>query len=98
MAKTMKKSSVEEWLDSIDPASTEFRDGVHLRAIGAALDAIEAAERQLEDAVAEAKKAGESWSAIGVVLGTSRQAAHRKFAQSMLENDRTQIDGQMGDE
>ena len=80
MTKATRSQSVEEWLDSLDPATTKFRDGVYLRAIGEALDAIEAAERQLEVAVAEAKRAGESWSAIGMVLGTSRQAAHRKFA------------------
>lgn len=79
MTKTVKSQSVEEWLDTIDPATFAMRDGVHLRAIGTALDAIEAAERQLEDAVAVARKAGESWNSIGVVLGTSRQAAHRKF-------------------
>ncbi len=81
MARTIKKQSVEEWLDSLDPATMELRDGVHLRAIGAALDALEAAERQLDVAVAEARKAGDSWNAIGVVLGTSRQAAHRKFSR-----------------
>ncbi len=81
MARTIKKQSVEEWLDSLDPATVELRDGVHLRAIGDALDALEAAERQLDVAVAEARKAGDSWNAIGVVLGTSRQAAHRKFSR-----------------
>ena len=84
--KTLKKQSpeqqsVEDWLDSLDPAEMQVRDAVHLRAIGAALDAVEAAKRQLEDAVADAKKAGESWNAIGIVLGTSRQAAHRRFAK-----------------
>lgn len=81
MVDTVKKQSVEEWLDSIDPATIRARDARHLRAIGEALDALEAAERQLEDAVAEARKAGDSWNAIGLVLGTSRQAAHRKFAR-----------------
>ncbi|MEO6115356.1 MAG: hypothetical protein ABIP33_03135 [Pseudolysinimonas sp.] len=81
MTKTAKHPTVEEWLDSIDPQTIEVRDGVHLRAIAAALAALEASERQLETAVADAKKAGESWNAIGVALGTSRQAAHRKFAR-----------------
>jgi dihydroxyacetone kinase len=83
MSKTVKSESVEEWLDSLDPAAMEVRDGVHLRAIGSALDAIKTAERQLETAVSEARQAGESWAAIGVVLGTSRQAAHRKFAHQL---------------
>ena len=45
-----KKQSVEDWLDSLDPAQMQVRDAVHLRA-------------------------------VGVVLGTSRQAAHRRFAK-----------------
>jgi hypothetical protein len=32
-------------------------------------------------AVAAARKTGESWNAIGVALGTARQAAHRKFSR-----------------
>jgi heme oxygenase len=79
--KTAEEQSVEEWLDSLDVNTIQMRDGKHLRAIGEALDAIEAAERQLEEAVAAAKAAGDSWGAIGMVLGTSRQAAHRKFAR-----------------
>jgi DNA uptake protein ComE-like DNA-binding protein len=82
MMKATRRTSVEDWLDSIDPATVEMRDGSRLRAIGEALDALEAAERQLGMAVAAARNAGESWNAIGVVLGTSRQAAHRKFRRS----------------
>ena len=53
--KTRKKQSpeqqsVEDWLDSLDPAQMQVSDAVHLRA-------------------------------VGVVLGTSRQAAHRRFAK-----------------
>jgi hypothetical protein len=81
MTKTIKRGSVEDWLDSIDTDSVDVRDGKYLRAIGAALDSREAADRQLEEAVSAARAAGESWQAIGVVLGTSKQAAHRKFAQ-----------------
>ncbi len=81
MTKTMKKQSVEEWLDSIDPSTIAVRDGVHMRAIAAARNAVNQAERQLEQAVTDAKEAGESWNAIGVALGTSRQAAHRKFSR-----------------
>jgi glycine/serine hydroxymethyltransferase len=79
MPKTMKKQSVEEWLDSIDVSTVEVRDGTHMRAIAAARIALDEAELRLSQAVENAKSAGETWNAIGVALGTSRQAAHRKF-------------------
>lgn len=80
MTKTHTEFDVEAWLDQLDPKTmVVVRDGAPLRAIGQALYAIEAAEAQLEQAVEAAKAAGLSWSAIAMVLNTSRQAAHRKF-------------------
>jgi hypothetical protein len=73
--------SVEKWLDSIDTESNPGRSGRHLSAIGAALTARDDAERDLQKAIREAHAAGDSWDAIGAVLGTSRQAAHRKYAK-----------------
>lgn len=80
MAKTQHKTDVEEWLDTLDPSATPAKDARHLREIGQALSNLEEAEQALERAVANARQAGDSWEAIGAVLGTSRQAAHRKFA------------------
>ncbi|GAB3042587.1 hypothetical protein GCM10027052_25850 [Parafrigoribacterium mesophilum] len=81
MARTNNKADVERWLDGIDPNTDPGRDGHHLRAIGAALTALEEAEDALRKAIADAHAEGDSWHAIGAVLGTSRQAAHRKFAR-----------------
>lgn len=81
MTQQNETSSVEKWLDSIDMESDPGRSGRHLTAIGAALTAKDNAERDLQKAIREAHAAGDSWDAIGVVLGTSRQAAHRKYAQ-----------------
>lgn len=72
-------------LDELDPATDLMRDAVHLRAIGAALTALEAAEQSLWAAVTAAHSAGDSLGAINLVLGTSRQAAHRKYADSIIE-------------
>jgi hypothetical protein len=81
MTKTIgKKTTAETWLDSLDPATTPARDGRQLREIGRALTALEQAETDLHTAVEAARAAGDSWEAIGLVLGTSRQGAHRKFA------------------
>lgn len=79
MAKTHTGFDVEAWLDQLDPKTIVVQDGKHLRAIGQALYAIEAAEKQLVDAVGAAQEAGNSWGSIAMVLNTSKQAAHRKF-------------------
>lgn len=81
MAKAKHKTDVEEWLDTLDPETTPGRDARHLREVGKALTALEEAEKNLEEAVRAAHEAGDSWAAISSVLGTSRQAAHRKYAQ-----------------
>ena len=70
-------SDLEEFLDSIPPSA--MRDAVHLREIAAARDAVIESEKRLRDAVAAARAAGDSWSAIGVALRTSKQNAYRKF-------------------
>lgn len=79
---TESRTEAEDFLDQITPATAVVKDGRHLRAIGAALNSLEAAEQQLREAVRAANAAGDSWEAIGMVLGTSRQAAHRKYAAS----------------
>jgi hypothetical protein len=38
------------------------------------------ADEDLRDAVARARRAGQPWSAVGAVLGTSRQAAQQRLA------------------
>lgn len=82
MARTTDEpKTVDGWLDSLDPAATPAKDAVGLRAVGRALTELEAAEATLQRAVDEAHAGGDSWSAIAMVLGTSRQAAHRKFAR-----------------
>ncbi|HEY0258412.1 MAG TPA: hypothetical protein VGC18_01055, partial [Lacisediminihabitans sp.] len=83
MDKTEKKIDVEKWLDDIEPDATPVRDGRYLRAIGAALTAIEEADKELTRSIDAARAAGDSWEAIGLVLGTSRQAAHRKYARQL---------------
>lgn len=78
--KTTTGTSIDTWLDEIGDETTEPGDASKLRAIGAALTELERAQANLYDAVRLAKESGESWHAIGVILGTSRQAAHKRFA------------------
>lgn len=65
---------VEAWLDSVDPATLEFREAVHFRRIIAARQA-------LAQAVAEARKAGDPWTIIGAALDTSARTAWERYGQ-----------------
>ncbi|WP_200919289.1 hypothetical protein [Curtobacterium sp. Leaf261] len=80
MSTSRRETDVEAWVHGLELDRSDVVDGARLARIGAALDAVERAERDLVDAVAAAHAGGDSWAAIGVVLGTSRQAAHRKYA------------------
>ena len=73
------KSDIDEWLDSIEPNPADARDASHMRAIIAARQAVENAETQLHAAVKAARAAGDTWAAIGVALGITRQAAFQRF-------------------
>lgn len=77
---TREQNDIETWLDSLDPATIEWKDAAGLRRLIAAQENLEAAESELREAVREAHESGLSWSAIGGFLGTSKQAAHRKYA------------------
>lgn len=58
------------------------KDAAALRGIAAAVQAVAASERAVADAVAEARSAGHSWGPIALMLGTSRQAAQRRYGAS----------------
>ncbi|MCS5497473.1 hypothetical protein NY547_09510 [Cnuibacter physcomitrellae] len=66
-------------LDALDPDAAPVDDPRALRRIGLALRDIEAAEGELRSSVAAARDEGYSWAAIGMVLGTTRQAAQSRF-------------------
>ena len=51
----------------------------HMRAIGAARDALQAAELHMRQAVHEARRQGVTWQQVGDTLGTTRQAAQERF-------------------
>jgi hypothetical protein len=81
MAKVKPDQTVDDWLDSIEPDSADARDASGIRRIIAATEAREAAEAELRAAVAAARAAGDTWDAIGVALGTTRQAAYQRFGK-----------------
>jgi hypothetical protein len=82
MANKVKvERDLEDWLDSIEPDPADARDAAHIRRIIAAAEALKGAEAELRGAVAAARAAGDTWDAIGVALGISRQAAYQRFGK-----------------
>jgi len=77
--KVTNEQDLDVWLDSIEPDPADARDATHIRRIIAANEALHAADDELRAAVASARAAGDTWDAIGVALGTSRQAAYQRF-------------------
>jgi hypothetical protein len=68
-------------LDRVDPATHPSRDATVFRRIVAATEAVHNAETELTAAMTEARHRGDSWTAIAVALGTSRQAAQQRFGK-----------------
>lgn len=75
------KTDINEWLDTIEPNPADARDASRIRRIIAATEALQAAESELRAAVHAARGAGDTWAAIGVALGITRQAAFQRFGQ-----------------
>jgi len=66
-------------LDSLDTSADPTRDASDLRRISEIIAARVIQERELVDAVAQARAKGRSWAKIGLALGVSRQAAQERF-------------------
>jgi len=81
MAKVNTERDIEALLDAVEPDPADARDATHIRRIMAATKTLGAAEDELRDAVAAARNAGDTWDAIGVALGTTRQAAYQRFGR-----------------
>lgn len=79
MTEQPTRSDIDDFIGSIDPA--KMRDAKNLREIAAARKAVEESQAHLQRAVEHAREAGDSWTAIGMALRTSKQNAYRKFGQ-----------------
>ncbi|MGI8622976.1 MAG: sigma-70 family RNA polymerase sigma factor [Solirubrobacteraceae bacterium] len=77
-------TDAEAWLDALDPNTTPAEDPADLRRIGLALRKLAEQQRAIDDAVTAARANGRSWSEIGLVLGSSRQAARERYAQAAV--------------
>jgi hypothetical protein len=61
-----------------DPAHELDPDAVHL--LRQAVQARSEAERHIVEAIRKAREAGMSWSVIGAFVGTTGEAARRRYA------------------
>ncbi len=73
-------AATDALLDTLDVEQMHQEDISDLRRVGDALQTVADGEMQLVQAVAAARANGRSWSRIGAVLGTSRQAAAERFS------------------
>jgi hypothetical protein len=65
--------------EDYEPQPEDERDAGALRDVGHAFTAKARAEADLAEAVARARAAGHSWTAIGAMLGTSGEAARQRY-------------------
>ena len=64
----------------VDHEPADVRDAAPLRALREAVTARAVTERRIAEAITAARRAGVSWSAIGGMLGTSGEAARKRYA------------------
>lgn len=62
-----------------EPGSGNIQDARALRDVAHAFARLAASERELAEAVAVARAGSHSWAAIGVVVGTSGEAARQRY-------------------
>jgi hypothetical protein len=82
-----RRNSDATGLDALAPSEVQSRDAVHFRKIIAARNKVAEAEQELRDAVHAARDAGDSWTVIGAVLDTTRQAAFQRFGKTAKDSE-----------
>jgi hypothetical protein len=76
-------AELEAWGDVVDPEVLVVKDSTVLQRVSRLASEREAVELDLFDAVHAARETGRTWSEIGAMLGVSKQAAQRKFGNSV---------------
>ena len=71
-----------DWVESLDVEDLDWADAAPLRGVVRALEGVAEAEHRLADAVDSARARKIPWSAIGMALGTSGEAARQRFGAS----------------
>ena len=79
--RAQRAAALETWADEVAADDLIIADTDALRAISEIADRRNRLDSVLTDAVRSARRDGRSWSEIGAMLGVSKQAAQRKYAQ-----------------
>lgn len=79
-----RAAALERWAHDTDSRSLVERDTSDLKHLANLAEQRASLERDLTAAVAEARRLDRSWSAIGAMLGVSKQAAQRKYAAAVI--------------
>ncbi len=85
MSKTraQRAKALEDWADRVEPDDLVVADTEALRLIAELAEQRSQLDDALVEAVRSARQAHRSWSEIGAMLGVSKQAAQRKYADKL---------------
>lgn len=67
--------------ESHEPGTEDIKDATALRELRQAFLARAKAEQRVTEAVEKARAEGHSWASIGVMVGTSGEAARQRYGQ-----------------
>lgn len=79
-----RAANLERWADDVDSDDLRDADTDALRQIAELVDQRRHVEDELDAAVRAARSAQRPWSEIGAMLGVTKQAAQRKYANKTV--------------
>ena len=80
LSRAERAANLERWATQVEPDELVTVDTAELRRVAEVVERRDALDAELVAAVVAARRAGRSWSAIGTMLGVSKQAAQRRYA------------------
>ncbi len=81
--RAQRAEALEKWADRVDTDDLVVADTDALRQIAELAERRSDIDTALLDAVRSARHADRSWSEIGAMLGVTKQAAQRKYANKI---------------
>ena len=75
-----RAEALELWDNDVDPEDLKVADTEPLRSIAELVAHRPEVDEDLAEAVRSARRSERSWAEIGAMLGVSKQAAQRKYA------------------